>query len=102
MTAPIGVVYLLHFETPFKHAQHYVGFCEKLSGVDSRLEYHANGRGSRLMAAVTRAGIQWDIVRLWKGTRSDERAIHNTSSRSYCPVCSQKPRTRRNLEEIQL
>lgn len=102
MSAPVGVVYLLHFAQPFKHAQHYVGFCEKLAGVDSRLEYHANGRGSRLMAAVSQAGIDWSIVRLWKGTRSDERALHKAQSRAYCPVCSNRPRTRRNLEEIEL
>ena len=102
MSGPVGVVYLLCFERPFKHARHYVGFCEKLAGVDSRLEYHANGRGSRLMAAVSDAGIGFDIVRLWKGTRSDERRLHNCQSRMYCPRCSQSPRTRRDLEEIQL
>lgn len=102
MSVPVGVVYLLHFDKPFKHARHYVGFCEKLSGVDSRLEYHANGRGSKLMAAVSQAGITWSIVRLWKGTRSDERALHNAQSKLYCPVCSQPARRRIKLEEIEL
>lgn len=99
---PLGVVYLLHFERPYKHAQHYVGFCERLAGVDTRIEYHANGRGSRLMAVVSQAGIGFDIVRLWRGTRSDERRLHNAQSRAYCPVCSDQPRKRRDLEEIEL
>lgn len=101
MSGPVGVIYLICFDRPLKHARHYVGFCEKLENVDSRLEYHLKGRGSRLLAAVADAGIDANVVRLWKGTRDDERAIKNTShSRMYCPVCSSKPRKRNGLEEI--
>lgn len=102
MSGLVGVIYLLHFEQPLQHAQHYVGFCEKLEGVDSRLEYHATGRGSRLMAAVSAAGIEWRIVRLWEGTRNDERRLHKAHSRLYCPSCSSAPRAWRNMTEVEL
>lgn len=103
MSGPAGVIYLLHFDQPLEHAQHYVGFCERLEGVDSRMQHHQNGRGSKLLKAVTEHGIDFHIVRLWKGTRSDERAIKNGGhSPQFCPRCYDTPRRRLSLEEIQL
>ena len=49
MTA--GTVYLLHFDQPYKHARHYVGWA---SNVKRRLAEHEAGRGARLLAVVTR------------------------------------------------
>jgi site-specific DNA-cytosine methylase len=37
MTAVIGTVYLLHFDRPYKHARHYLGWAESL---DARLAVH--------------------------------------------------------------
>jgi hypothetical protein len=97
-----SVVYLIHFATPLAHAQHYVGFCQSYESVESRLSYHMRGQGSRLLRAVSAAGIAWDIVRIWRGTRNDERALKNTNnSRAYCPVCSARPATRRGLTVLQ-
>lgn len=102
-TGDVGVVYLIHFARPYRHAQHYVGFCGSYEGVESRLDYHAKGRGSRLLAAVSRAAIPWRIVRLWRGTRTDERRLHaRGDSRTFCPACSSIPARRRGLEEIVL
>lgn len=98
-----GVIYVLHFDRPYEHARHYVGFCESYENLDSRFDYHANGNGSRLMAAVSDAGIGFTLVRLWRGTRNDERAIKNGShTRKYCPECSEQPRKRRGLVELDI
>ncbi|MDL4817376.1 hypothetical protein [Actinomadura opuntiae] len=41
-----GIVYLLHFTRPYKHAKHYTGWT---SDLDARLAEHAAGRGARLL-----------------------------------------------------
>lgn len=42
-----------------------------------------------LMAAVTRAGIPWRVVRTWEGTRDDERRMKaQKNTKRVCPVCS--------------
>lgn len=57
----IGTIYLLHFEEPFRHARHYLGW----TAVDlpTRLDTHAAGNGARLLAAVRSAGITWRLAR---------------------------------------
>jgi hypothetical protein len=83
-----GTIYLLHFDRPLQHARHYVGWTG-LDSLDSRIDEHKKGRGSKLMAAVIRAGISFDIARLWHGTRHEERKIKNTKAvgRTLCPIC---------------
>jgi len=101
MTGPVGVVYLVHFAEAFKHARHYTGFCEQQKNLDQRMKYHRQGRGSKLLAAVSAAGIEFKVVRLWVGTRSDERALKNGAhSKRYCPVCNARPYKRVALVEI--
>lgn len=83
------MVYLIHFFEPLAHARHYVGYTESAKTLDARLEHHKTGNGSRLMAAVSKAGIEWTVVRTWKGgDRNFERWIkdqHNAAR--FCPVC---------------
>ena len=79
------VVYLLHFERPYEHARHYVGWTDNL---DARLAEHRAGRGARLMAAVAAAGIQFTVARTWRGDRTFERRIHRRhASPRICPLC---------------
>ena len=42
--APTGVVYLVHFTEPYRHARHYTGWTADL---ESRLAEHQAGRGAR-------------------------------------------------------
>ena len=70
MASPPGTVYLLHFERPYKHARHYLGFAEDL---ERRLELHRAGRGARLVEVVVAAGIGFQLVRTWEGDRTLER-----------------------------
>ena len=83
-----GTVYLVHFDTAFSHARHYLGFTER-EDVDARMAEHKCGRGSKLLRAVTGAGIGWSLVRTWEGfTRSQERHLKNRkNSPGFCPVC---------------
>ncbi len=85
----VGVIYLLHFERPYRHARHYTGWAADL---DHRLAEHAAGQGARLLAVVKAAGIAWTLARTWTGTRADERALKRQGGASRrCPTCGVTP-----------
>jgi hypothetical protein len=81
------MVYLLHFDRPLAHAQHYLGSTELT--VEERVDRHLSGDGSPLVRAVVAAGIGVKVARTWKGGRRLEkkfkRAQHN---RALCPICT--------------
>lgn len=85
-TPQTGTVYLIHFETRFKHAGHYLGFCDDLG---RRIDQHRCGNGARLMEVVSAAGIGWKVVRTWVGDRAFERSLkrRKNTPRRLCPVC---------------
>lgn len=83
-----GTIYLIHLDTPYKHARHYLGFSTHLK---ARLDHHRNGSGARFMQVVTEAGIDWNVVRTWKGTRELERHLKSRhNSGQLCPICSKE------------
>ena len=93
MPKPTGVIYLLHFSTPYHHAKHYVGFTTDLP---ARLDAHQRGAGARLLDVITAAGIGFELARTWSGTRRDERAIKSRKAAPrLCPTCN--PGNRRAL-----
>ena len=83
---PNGTVYLIHFETRFKHARHYLGFATDLP---QRMARHRSGNGARLMEVIASAGIAWKVVRTWAGDRAFERRLkrRKNTPRRLCPVC---------------
>jgi predicted GIY-YIG superfamily endonuclease len=86
---PQGTVYMLHFDQPYKHARHYVGWAADLA---ERLAEHAAGRGARLTQVVRDAGISWQLSRTWPGSRATERDIKDRrNTPAMCPVCSPHP-----------
>lgn len=89
----MGLVYLIHFKTPFKHANHYLGWCED-GNLAKRIDRHKRGQGSKLMRAVVDAMIEWEVVRVWENVeRNFERALKNRkSTKCFCPACcGEKP-----------
>jgi predicted GIY-YIG superfamily endonuclease len=84
--SPLGYVYLIHFDAPLSHARHYIGWTRDLA---SRIQRHAEGRGSPLLRAVTAAGIRWRVARLFKGGKSLERHLKNYHGAGrLCPYCT--------------
>ena len=83
------MLYLIHFDTPYKHARHYLGFVRRVADLDARIERHRNGTGARLMEVIKSAGISWQVVRTWpEGDRTKERQMKNRGHLpDYCPVC---------------
>ena len=88
----LGVIYLLHFERSYHHARHYLGYTDDLEG---RLAAHRAGRGSPLVAAAVRDGIDFVLAATWPGDRHQERRLHryHNSPRQLCPICRADPGT---------
>lgn len=81
-------VYLIHFDQPYKHARHYVGYSDN---IEERVALHQNGQGARLCEVVVNAGIGLQLVRTWEGAdRHFERKIHGRGKSIYCPICNRK------------
>jgi hypothetical protein len=86
-----GTVYLLHFDQPYKHARHYIGWTP--GNLNRRLHQHRNGTGARLMQVITAAGIDFVVARTWDGGRNLERSLKNRGGASRsCPLCGITPR----------
>ena len=93
MTEQWPCLYLLHFDRPHHHAQHYLGSTVELT---RRLIDHANGNGARLTEVLMECDEHWTLAALFiprpglpTSIRELERnAKRRHSSRSYCPKCN--------------
>lgn len=96
----MGVVYLIHFDQPYRHARHYLGWVANPAGLRRRLANHRRARlatwrrhrQSKLMAAVGTAGIGWSLARTWPDkTVAEERRMHRLRANPrLCPLCNPK------------
>jgi hypothetical protein len=84
----VGVIYLLHFSRPYKHARHYTGWTEGSQSLSERFARHDRGDGARLLEIVHAAGITWQLARTWTGPRTRERQLKRQGGASRrCPLC---------------
>jgi predicted GIY-YIG superfamily endonuclease len=91
-------VYLIHFDRPYKHAKHYLGWTRDLP---ARLADHESGRGARLMAVIAAAGIGWRLARTWTGDKARERSIKRTGGKArLCPLCGVAPLQRVARDQV--
>lgn len=82
------VVYLIHFDSKYKHAQHYLGSTKDLS---RRMAEHGTGRGARLLQVLNENGIGYELVRTWDGGFDLEIALKKRKNASQlCPKCKNK------------
>jgi len=82
-----GQVYLIHLDQPFRHARHYLGWTLNL---ERRIAQHRAGTGAKLLRAVNRHGIRWEVVRIWPGGPDLEHTLKaRKNSPRLCPVCVQ-------------
>lgn len=84
----MSTVYLIHFDPPYKHARHYMGWTD--NGVEQRLAEHRAGRGARLTQVAAAAGCELILVRTWSNTeRAHERVLKNRKNAPrMCPLCN--------------
>jgi len=92
-----GFVYLIHFDEPYKHAQHYIGWT---TDVEQRILCHKSGGGARLLQVLNENGLNWQLVRVWEGvSRGFERKLKSMKKAwQYCPICN--PSLSYKLEEV--
>lgn len=81
-----GTVYLLHFDAPFGHARHYLGWASP-GHLGLRLSHHEAGTGANLLRHVSKAGIGWTLARTWPGDRHRERQLKSRGHTRRCPLC---------------
>ncbi len=80
------MVYLLHFDRPYKHARHYMGFVE--DNLEQRVERHRKGQGARLTQVLAENNIGFTVARTWDGDRNFERKLKNQKNAPrLCPIC---------------
>jgi hypothetical protein len=90
-------LYLLHFDPPYRHAGHYLGFTPDLQ-VDRRAREHMDGvehKASPLVLAALNAGSTIVISRRWEGPQYDRKAERAKKTRGHarlCPLCRQQIR----------
>lgn len=85
-------VYLLHFDQPYKHARHYIGWAKDGRNLKLRLRHHENGNGAHLLKVCLDHEITWKLAKVWDdGDRSFERRLKNRhGANRFCPICKGK------------
>lgn len=95
-----GTVYLVHLDSPLKHAAHYLGWAHT-GRLTARLEHHRRGTGARFLRAVNEAGIGWSVVRTWPGDRHLERRLKKRNGASrFCPQCRAQRTSAHSIKEV--
>lgn len=79
-------VYLLHFDPPYRHAGHYLGWSDDM---ERRTAHHLAGRGHNpLVDAALAAGSVVTVARTWPGAdRSFESRLKRHGKTRVCPLC---------------
>lgn len=87
------MLYLIHFNRPFRHARHYLGYSRDTDTLHVRLSKHmGESCDVRLLQHVKAEGIRLMVVRVWEGDRKDEMRLKRTHAHTrICPICSEKP-----------
>ena len=81
-------LYLLHFDPPYRHARHYLGFA---LDVERRVDEHLRSAAcsSPLVRAALAAGSVVVLARVWPGgDRTLERRLKRRhEGPRLCPIC---------------
>jgi hypothetical protein len=89
-------IYLLHFDRPYRHAKHYLGYARDESAMHRRIDSHYNatagdGQNHRLLVVLREAGISFTLARVWPdGTRMQERSKKKAGKSRICPICREQ------------
>jgi hypothetical protein len=98
-----GTVYLIHFDRPIGNharpnrvavAQHYIGHAAPGQLLERVAEDFAGGcRAPKIMQYAARAGVVFQLARLWEGGHDLERRLKRRGGASrLCPLCGVRPR----------
>jgi len=79
------MIYLLHYDRPLHHAQHYLGSCDD----PQRIQDHGDRTSrARLPHVFSELEIQFVVTGTWEGGRTGERKLKNQkNAHVLCPIC---------------
>jgi predicted GIY-YIG superfamily endonuclease len=88
----MSCIYLLHFEEPLSHAQHYLG---STTDLEERVRRHRAGQGARLTQVLHERSRAWKLAAVFMphsptaSVRGLERAAKQRhGAAAYCPICA--------------
>jgi hypothetical protein len=83
-----AMVFLLHFDPPYRHARHrYVSALDRAT-LDRQLAAVHNGGGNGLLFAAKANGVAIEVVRSWDGGRCRAQQLRKCGSAARaCPTC---------------
>lgn len=84
-----GYVYVLHFEIPLHHSQHYIG-CT--TDPLRRWTEHATGQGARIVEAAMEVGIEWRVGAIGVCSVEEMRQLERKmksyhGAANHCEIC---------------
>jgi len=83
-------VYVLHFDPPYQHARHYIGYTPD-DTADRRISEHLScgEKGSPLVSAAIMSGSEVSVAAIFPGAGRDfERWLKDRrDTRRWCPTC---------------
>lgn len=84
-------VYVLHFDTPYKHAKHYTGIAVN---VERRVREHRRGAGAKLTKVLKENNIEfkWKMLKEYETfseAKNEEKRLKEKvkNAKHYCPYC---------------
>lgn len=97
------IVYLLHFESQIGRCAHYMGITEQ-TNFHRRMRAHSLGYGARLTRAISNAGINQWVARIWRDASFEtERKLKQRGHfKLLCPICRPELRNRQTLTPYKL
>ncbi len=88
-----GWLYVLHFDDPLCHAQHYLGSTRNPT---ERWIAHATGNGARLTEVLHDRNLQWTVAAVFQTLpgidhlAAERHAKRQKNTAIYCPICNPK------------
>lgn len=82
-------VYVLHFDPPYKHARHYIGFVKDKHRIRERICEHLSGQGSPLIKAALAAQHQISLAHFWRSAPRtfETRLKRRADTPAWCRSC---------------
>lgn len=83
-------VYVLHFDPPYQHARHYIGYTPDPTHTRRVREHMEMGtKGSPLVRAALQAGCEVVVAAVYPGAGRDYEAWLKArrDTRRWCPTC---------------
>lgn len=87
--AKVCGLYLLHFDEPYQHARHYLGYAKRDVRAYARDVANYLEAPHELVYAAQSAGIELEVVAVWEGWDRDDRDRLRAGGglSRHCPTC---------------